>query len=545
MSLYQPSDRHPSIANSLGVGLSPSFQLTIRHQGTESSSLYFHTTFLYVRHYADAGGLASHCRYHMKQPMAPSGAKDDDVSTSSSPHFAPPSTRTELATVVGSEEKNVDGLPDGWSCVMHTNGLPVFYHEPSEVVSWTKPYRLSIERDRMDVGSIPSVLFDHKPPPSIFPKSASRRSSSNLMGHHSMASSVEDLSPEPKRMKTDASEDAYPFSETSSTTSTPFEAELNTVLSVLSNDELTRDKTENLDTKKSKRVRTRKSDRSKDKPFHFTTEGKTPVSALLDYCRGVMKTVPRYVSATRDDAAKPFSTEIFIHDKLYGRGESSTKKQAKQIAATQALTVLVPDFDPKSICLTTTGLLPALHAGETVGRERKYAPHGVPDVRLTFPGEDPVEILRKSRPDPNLLQVDDEIALFCGPPHYKSSNQMLHEYCDLHQCRLDLRYEIISAEEAQKNKSIVGEVTTKCIADLDGHVMEGYGRSKKEAKMRASQLHLKELYPHINSWGRLQDVFSCRQEPNSKFNVKMLDRLKEEMRKVRREREEKDIDRTD
>ncbi len=31
-------------------------------------------------------------------------------------------------------------LPTGWSCKIHDNGIPFWYHEGTTVVSWTKPY---------------------------------------------------------------------------------------------------------------------------------------------------------------------------------------------------------------------------------------------------------------------------------------------------------------------------------------------------------------------------------------------------------------------
>jgi len=284
------------------------------------------------------------------------------------------------------------------------------------------------------------------------------------------------------------------------------------------------------DPKMTTRTRVRKKKKISDresKMITFTTEGKTPASALLDYCRSYLKTVPIYVESTQDSVSKPFITELFILNKLYGRGESTTKKQAKQMAATEGLNILLPNFDPMNISLITTGVLPHIDINNNQLNDND-------DKKLLWDmktDNDDKKLLWDIKTDPLSLNIDDEMCIISNGDNTKSPSVMLSEHCRSRNITYHFEYTDVK-EDVELNgiRSIFGRINYKCNAIVDNINIEGYGKDKYYARERASQLQLNRIYPHISSWKIMQDIFHQKQLPNTKYNYHILDNLKSEMR---------------
>eukprot|EP01119_Soliformovum_irregulare_P002047 TRINITY_DN1208_c0_g1_i1.p1 TRINITY_DN1208_c0_g1~~TRINITY_DN1208_c0_g1_i1.p1 ORF type:complete len:166 (-),score=48.94 TRINITY_DN1208_c0_g1_i1:32-529(-) len=124
--------------------------------------------------------------------------------------------------------------------------------------------------------------------------------------------------------------------------------------------------------------------------------------------------------------------------------------------------------------------------------------------------------------------IDDERIM--DYDQVKTPAQILQEYCTRYHASVE--YEMIVEGEIDEDKKF------KIIAISDSVRAEGMGKTKKEAKQRASQLLLKQLHPDLRTWQQLIDLYSSRstrEDDRDKRprgpNFHLLEKLKEEMRK--------------
>ncbi|OWF55992.1 microprocessor complex subunit DGCR8-like [Mizuhopecten yessoensis] len=251
-------------------------------------------------------------------------------------------------------------------------------------------------------------------------------------------------------------------------------------------------------------------EKPKRKEFILNPSGKSYVCILHEYAQHTLRIQPRYVFKELENAQNPYSATVVISDIEYGTGYSSSKKSAKMAAAKETLSILIPEMSKVTDEITK-------------------------DEDLSFFDEIKIE-------DPRVYELCNKVG---QPSPYQILQECLSRNYGMGDtnCKIDVK----SLKHQKSEYSLtVGKRTVTVVC-----------KNKREGKQRAAQAILQELHPHITSLGSLLRLYgrsswknlkekkreehsitelqsqACSKKPNTA----VLEKLKEEMEKLYRQKE--------
>jgi len=276
-----------------------------------------------------------------------------------------------------------------------------------------------------------------------------------------------------------------------------------------------------------------KTQKGLNKELNINMTNKTALSILYEYASQVHKSNPRFEIQEKENPKDPFHAVCYINDKCCGKGSGNSKKTAKNNAAEAALAVLIPDYK-----------------GEASDSQKNS------DDTTTFFDDFPVEhshIYMHSQKLGSPLPYD--VLLTC------------------------LKYNF-AVNMARNQKQFIEEEIKpikyrNCLyrMKLAQYEVEVNCTKKKEGRQLAAQKILQQMHPHINTWGSLLRLYGSKMtesylngnpvvldndstahkkakssvkppetgsntntgdSQNAKPNKELLEKLKEEMRKIKR-----------
>eukprot|EP01130_Rhizamoeba_saxonica_P017238 TRINITY_DN8276_c0_g1_i1.p1 TRINITY_DN8276_c0_g1~~TRINITY_DN8276_c0_g1_i1.p1 ORF type:complete len:594 (-),score=139.47 TRINITY_DN8276_c0_g1_i1:106-1887(-) len=205
-------------------------------------------------------------------------------------------------------------LEDGWIMMRHDNGLNFFYHKPTGVISWTKPYKIE--------NGLP--LNVHNAPGNAF---RTLCNNGNTQVFNILKRIINN--PELKAEVTEKLQNESDFNE-------PIpDSELRDYMIVIISDILHK---ERLFLKEQKKVNRANA--------VISATGKTPITFLQEYITQHFTTTPEYKQRVQDNPEKPFVTEVYVLGELKGAAADTSKKKSKQAAALAALQRICPKLYP-------------------------------------------------------------------------------------------------------------------------------------------------------------------------------------------------------
>ncbi|XP_072096950.1 microprocessor complex subunit DGCR8 isoform X2 [Mobula birostris] len=248
------------------------------------------------------------------------------------------------------------------------------------------------------------------------------------------------------------------------------------------------------------------------KEFVINPNGKSEVCILHEYMQRVLKVRPVYNFFECENPSDPFGASVVIDGVTYGTGTASSKKLAKNKAARATLEILIPDF-----------------IKQTSDEKPKDS--------------DELEYF-------NHISIEDSRV-------YELTNKagLLSPYQILHECLkrnhgmgdTSIKFEVIPGKN-QKSEYVM---------TCGKHTVRGWCKNKRVGKQLASQKILQLLHPHVKNWGSLLRMYGresnkmVKQEMSDKSvielqqyakknkpNLHILNKLRDEMRKLARDREE-------
>ncbi|XP_060064577.1 microprocessor complex subunit DGCR8-like isoform X2 [Ylistrum balloti] len=251
-------------------------------------------------------------------------------------------------------------------------------------------------------------------------------------------------------------------------------------------------------------------DKPKLKEFVLNPLGKSYVCILHEYAQHTLRIQPRYVFKELENAQNPYSATVVIGDIEYGTGYSSSKKSAKMAAAKETLNILIPEMSKVTDEITL-------------------------DEDLSFFDEIKIE-------DPRVYELCNKVG---QPSPYQILQECLRRNYGMGDtnCKIDVKP---LKHQKSEYSLTVGKrsVTVVC-------------KNKREGKQRAAQAILQELHPHITNLGSLLRLYgrsswkslkekkreehsitelqsqTCSKKPNTA----VLEKLKEEMEKLYKQKE--------
>lgn len=248
------------------------------------------------------------------------------------------------------------------------------------------------------------------------------------------------------------------------------------------------------------------------KEFVINPNGKSEVCILHEYMQRVLKVRPVYNFFECENPSDPFGASVVIDGVTYGTGTASSKKLAKNKAARATLEILIPDFIKQ-----TTDEKPK------DSDELEYFNH-------------------ISIEDSRVYELTNKAGLL-------SPYQILHECLKRNHGMGDttIKFEVIPGKN-QKSEYVM---------TCGKHTVKGWCKNKRVGKQLASQKILQLLHPHVKNWGSLLRMYGresnkmVKQEMSDKSvielqqfakknkpNLHILNKLRDEMKKLARDREE-------
>ncbi|CAL1545039.1 unnamed protein product [Lymnaea stagnalis] len=441
------------------------------------------------------------------------------------------------------ESDPFDILPEGWVCVTHNCGMPVYLHKETRVCTMARPYSLGAASART-----------HDIPVSAIPCLQYRRQMDKLKvekGESTMQSNV--------NVREEASGSTEP-SELVTSNSNPL-ATIKRKIESLKNKrgdkrhsstihnyctKLFQFKT--LEVKKYRSWRERRKhlgernrrspsglkenvlllfqppstklitcpipgnpkadgngDNVKKREFILNPTGKSYLCILHEYMQRTLKIQPLYVFKELENSKTPYGATVMINNIEYGTGYASSKKVAKQEAAKETLKVLIPDLFKKITDQEIKRNISDLSFFD--------------DVKVTDPR---VNELGNKVGQPSPFQL----LLECLRRNFGMGNT---------QCE-------VSTKPLKNQKC---EFTI----NVGKHSATVVAKNKREGKQLAAQAILAKLHPHVPSWGSLLRLYGTSvekpiQKPEEMNDVKshvpnhsVLESLRQEMRKLHRQKE--------
>jgi len=242
--------------------------------------------------------------------------------------------------------------------------------------------------------------------------------------------------------------------------------------------------------------------------------GKSYVSILHEYLQQALKTQPWYEFKELENTETPYSATVVLNDVQYGVGLGNSKKQAKLNAAQATLDILIPDMKIK------------------------------------------IDSNIKNQCDPVIFDqikvTDPRVVEFCAKTTEPTPYAMLLVCLQRNfgECEIGIKYKF------DNRRSIISH----CRMTVGKHTASVACKNKRDGKQKASQIILGQLHPHIDNWGSLLRLYGNRSIKNAKEkkqeeqeitqlqskaavnqpNFAILNKLKEEMLKVRDQRKFKE-----
>lgn len=474
---------------------------------------------------------------------------------------------TKIKTVLKSRGRPpTEPLPDGWIMTFHNSGIPVYLHRETRVVSWSRPYFLgtgSIRKHDPPTSSIPCLHYkkmkeqeererngEVTPNAEVSPVKSGEESTSLEKADEPDSTATE----EPTGRATSEEPDEGPSTgkdcQASDTTqgalgqvkakvevckdeSVEIEEFRNYLEKCFDFEQVTVKKFRtwaerrqfNRDMKRKqaeserpilpanqKLITLSVQDAPTKKEFVINPNGKSEVCILHEYMQRVLKVRPVYNFFECENPSEPFGASVIIDGVTYGTGTASSKKLAKNKAARATLEILIPDFVKQ-----TSEEKPA------DGDELEYFNH-------------------ISIEDSRVYELTNKAGLL-------SPYQILHECLKRNHGMGDtsIKFEVIPGKN-QKSEYVM---------TCGKHTVRGWCKNKRVGKQLASQKILQMLHPHVKNWGSLlrmygresnkmvkkensdKSVIELQQfAKKNKPNLHILNKLREEMMKLARDREE-------
>ncbi|CAH1708650.1 unnamed protein product [Aphis gossypii] len=242
--------------------------------------------------------------------------------------------------------------------------------------------------------------------------------------------------------------------------------------------------------------------------------GKSYVSILHEYLQQALKTQPWYEFKELENTETPYSATVVLNDVQYGVGVGNSKKQAKLNAAQATLDILIPEMKNK--------------IDSDIKNQR-----------------DPVIFDQIKVTDPRITE-------FCAKTTEPSPYAMLLVCLQRNfgECEIATEYKLNNRRR----------MLNQCTMTVGKHTASVACKNKRDGKQKASQVILGLLHPHIDNWGSLLRLYGNRSIKNAKEkkqeeqeitqlqskaavnqpNFAILNKLKEEMLKIRDQRKLKE-----
>ncbi|XP_027851045.2 microprocessor complex subunit DGCR8-like [Aphis gossypii] len=242
--------------------------------------------------------------------------------------------------------------------------------------------------------------------------------------------------------------------------------------------------------------------------------GKSYVSILHEYLQQALKTQPWYEFKELENTETPYSATVVLNDVQYGVGVGNSKKQAKLNAAQATLDILIPEMKNK--------------IDSDIKNQR-----------------DPVIFDQIKVTDPRITE-------FCAKTTEPSPYAMLLVCLQRNfgECEIATEYKLNNRRR----------MLNQCTMMVGKHTVSVACKNKRDGKQKASQIILGLLHPHIDNWGSLLRLYGNRSIKNAKEkkqeeqeitqlqskaavnqpNFAILNKLKEEMLKIRDQRKLKE-----
>ncbi|XP_007899974.2 microprocessor complex subunit DGCR8 [Callorhinchus milii] len=485
---------------------------------------------------------------------------------------------TKIKTVLKNRGRPpTEPLPDGWIMTFHNSGIPVYLHRETRVVTWSRPYFLgtgSIRKHDPPLSSIPCLHYmkmrDHEEKennPAASNGEVTKVTTNGKLSPEKPEAKATETSEEPGCKATEPNMVGNPVLQGSSGTISAKSSEEQVVSmavfcpgalgQVKAKVEVCKEESIDIEDFKKylekrfdfeqvtvKKFRTwaerrqfnremkRKQaeaerpilpanqklitlsvqDAPTKKEFVINPNGKSEVCILHEYMQRVLKVRPVYNFFECENPSEPFGASVVIDGVTYGTGTASSKKLAKNKAARATLEILIPDF---------------------VKQTSDEKPKDTDELEYF-----------------NHISIEDSRV-------YELTNKagLLSPYQILHECLkrnhgmgdTTIKFEVIPGKN-QKSEYVM---------TCGKHTVRGWCKNKRVGKQLASQKILQLLHPHVKNWGSLLRMYGresnklVKQEMSDKSvielqqfakknkpNLHILNKLRDEMKKLARDREE-------
>ncbi|KAI7813699.1 microprocessor complex subunit DGCR8, partial [Triplophysa rosa] len=475
---------------------------------------------------------------------------------------------TKIKTVLKSRGRPpTEPLPDGWIMTFHNSGIPVYLHRETRVVTWSRPYFLgtgSIRKHDPPTNSIPCLHYkkmkeqeerEHNgevtPNAEVSPVKPGEENVSLERADEPDSTATEEPTledPDVHLMEPGASsarkdshcsdaaqgalgqvrakvevckDESVEIEEFRDYLEKCFDFEQVTVKKFRTwaerrqfNRDMKRKQAESerpILPANQKLITLSVQDTPTKKEFVINPNGKSEVCILHEYMQRVLKVRPVYNFFECENPSEPFGASVIIDGVTYGTGTASSKKLAKNKAARATLEILIPDFVKQT------------SEEKPIGDELEYFNH-------------------ISIEDSRVYELTNKAGLL-------SPYQILHECLKRNHGMGDtsIKFEVIPGKN-QKSEYVM---------TCGKHTVRGWCKNKRVGKQLASQKILQMLHPHVKNWGSLlrmygresnkmvkkensdKSVIELQQyAKKNKPNLHILNKLREEMMKLAREREE-------
>ncbi|XP_078524051.1 microprocessor complex subunit DGCR8 [Lissotriton helveticus] len=485
---------------------------------------------------------------------------DSDPNSDGGSHVQP--VMTKIKTVLKRRGRPpTEPLPEGWLMTYHNSGIPVYLHRESRVVTWSRPYFLgtgSIKKHDPPVSSIPCLHYkkmkdidqqelsnDLTPSNQVSPEKPTEMTSDQNCqvaepdSTAELTTAVVNLDPPDEREDRDISvlegplgqvqakvevcnDESIHLEEFCDYLKKRFDFEQVTLKKFRSwaerrqfHREMKRKEAEAerpILPANRKLITLSVRDAPTKKEFVINPNGKSEVCILHEYMQRVLKIRPAYDFFECETPSEPFGVSVIIDGVTYGTGTASSKKLAKNKAARATLEILIPDFIKQT--------------ADDRPRDRNELGYF------------------------NHISIEDSRV-------YELTNKagLLSPYQILHEC---LKRNHGMADTSTKFEVIPGKnQKSEYVMTCGKHTVRGWCKNKRVGKQLASQKILQLLHPHVKNWGSLLRMYSTEDSKlvkqymsdksvielqqfakKNKPNLRILNKLQEEMRKLAQERAE-------
>ncbi|XP_016657415.1 microprocessor complex subunit DGCR8-like [Acyrthosiphon pisum] len=423
-------------------------------------------------------------------------------------------------------KNHFDILPENWIETIHKSGMPIYLHKKSRVVTLSRPYFLGPGDPKSHLAPLSAISCLNyrkglekketiKNEPNfhvsklgdlIIPNAKVETAQENII--------KESLSHEELR---EYCKSLFKFKveEVKSLNKTPKEQNIKTEISMLKN---IKERPSLPDSTKFISFPFQTKDHNKRynrrREWILNPNGKSYVCILHEYLQQALKTQPWYEYKELESTETPYSATVVLNDVQYGVGLGNSKKQAKLNAAQATLDILLPEIKNK--------------IDSNIKNQR-----------------DPVIFDQIKVTDPRVTE-------FCAKTTEPSPYAMLLVCLQRNfgECEIGIEFKLTNRHR----------MLNQCTMTVGKHTASVACKNKRDGKQKASQIILGLLHPHIDNWGSLLRLYGNRSIKNAKEkkqeeqeitqlqskaaanqpNFAILNKLKEEMLKIRDQRKLKE-----